>query len=104
VAVGEGASVCLVLASRGYPAAAEKGTVIRGLEEREGEEEEITVFHAGTGRRGNDWVTAGGRVLNVVAPGADVNEARAKAYRAAERIRFDGAQLRGDIGLPGVRG
>lgn len=102
IAVKEGATVCLVLASRGYPGEVEKGISISGLEDIE--MRDIVLFHAGTGRRENKWISAGGRVLNVVASGRDVKEAREKAYAAAKSIRFAGAQLRSDIGIPGVRG
>jgi phosphoribosylamine--glycine ligase len=91
------AAVCVVLASGGYPRAYETGKAIRGLEEAAGEH--VVVFHAGT-RRASDggFETAGGRVLGVTARGATVAEARERAYAAAERIAFDGAHLRRDIG------
>jgi len=58
----------------------------------------VTVFHAGTKRRGDDIVTAGGRVLTVVGRGPTHAEARTRAYAAAEHIEFEGMQLRRDIG------
>ena len=58
------------------------------------------VFHAATRREGDAWRTAGGRVLSVVAGGADLETARAVAERAADRIRWNGLQRRRDIGRP----
>jgi phosphoribosylamine--glycine ligase len=86
------AAVCVVLASRGYPASSSSGDVIRGLDAAGAE-----VFHAGTAERDGDVVTAGGRVLGVTALGDDRAAARAAAYAAADMISFDGAQLRRDI-------
>jgi phosphoribosylamine--glycine ligase len=86
-------AVTVVLASRGYPESSSSGDVITGLDEVEGAE----VFHAGTAERDGDIVTAGGRVLNVTALGATPGEARDRAYAAAERIDFDGRQMRTDI-------
>ena len=87
-------AVTLVLASGGYPASASKGDVISGLEEAAARAE---VTHAGTAARGDDIVTAGGRVLNVTALGPDAGSARDAAYAAADLITFDGRQLRRDI-------
>jgi phosphoribosylamine--glycine ligase len=86
------AAVCVVLASRGYPASSSSGDVIRGLDGVEAE-----VFHAGTAERDGEIVTAGGRVLGVTALGDDRPTARAAAYAAADMISFDGAQLRRDV-------
>jgi phosphoribosylamine--glycine ligase len=86
-------AVTVVLASRGYPETSSSGDVISGLDDVEGAD----VFHAGTAQRDGDVVTAGGRVLNVVGLGATPGEARDRAYAAAERIEFDGRQLRTDI-------
>jgi phosphoribosylamine---glycine ligase len=91
-------AVTVVLASRGYPESSSSGDVISGLDEVEGAE----VFHAGTAERDGEIVTAGGRVLNVTALGATPGEARDRAYAAAERIRFDGRQLRTDIAARAV--
>ncbi len=98
---GESAT-CLVLAAPGYPESAQTGGVIEGLDapKRPG----VHVFHAGTEKRDDNWIVAGGRVLNVVATAADPARARAAAHDAASTIRFPGVQLRTDIGLPGVRG
>jgi phosphoribosylamine--glycine ligase len=90
--------VTVVLASGGYPESSSSGDVIGGLDDVEGAE----VFHAGTARRGGEIVTAGGRVLNVTGLGATPGEARDRAYAAAERIEFDGRQMRTDIAARAV--
>src|SRR5690606_18273102 len=91
------ASLCVVLASGGYPGAYEKGKVITGVEAAN-EVEGVTVFHAGTRREGDRLLTAGGRVLTVTAIGDDVDQAAERAYRAADLIHFEGKHLRRDIG------
>ena len=90
-------AVTLVLASAGYPESSSKGDLISGLAEAAETGAEIT--HAGTAESGGGIVTAGGRVLNVTALGADPAAARARAYDAAERISFEGRQIRTDIAL-----
>src|SRR5271168_1577356 len=90
------ASVCVVMASGGYPATYEVGKKIVGLEGA-GTVEGVKVFHAGTSKRGGDFYTAGGRVLGVSARGADLETAVSRAYQACEMIRFDGAHYRRDI-------
>jgi phosphoribosylamine--glycine ligase len=94
---GEGAAVCVVLASGGYPREFEKGKPIRGLEQA-AELPGVVVFHAGSRRVGAGFVTNGGRVLGVTARAASFAEARDRAYAAAECIAFDGMHLRRDIG------
>ncbi|HEX4644633.1 MAG TPA: phosphoribosylglycinamide synthetase C domain-containing protein, partial [Verrucomicrobiae bacterium] len=96
------ASVCVVMASGGYPGAFAKGKVIRGLTEA-GQLPHTKVFHAGTARAGKDIVTNGGRVLGVTAWAADLARARAAAYAAVEKIQFDGAQFRRDIAAQALR-
>jgi phosphoribosylamine--glycine ligase len=93
-------AVTLVLASAGYPESPRTGDPIGGLD---AVADGIEVTHAGT-KRGDDGavVTAGGRVLNVTALGADAAQARAAAYAAADLIDFDGRQLRRDIALRAV--
>jgi phosphoribosylamine--glycine ligase len=91
------ASVCVVMASGGYPGNYAKGKVIRGLGDA-ANLAGVKVFHAGTAKAGDAIVTSGGRVLGVTALGANLREAQAAAYAAAERISFEGAQFRRDIG------
>jgi len=91
-----GSAVTVVLASQGYPGPYDTGFDITGVEDAE--RDGAVVFHAGTARRDGRLVTAGGRVLNVMAIGPTLGHAIEKAYRAAGRIRFKGAQYRRDIG------
>ncbi len=90
-----GAAVCVVLASHGYPGEVRIGDPIRGLDQVP---DGVVAFHAGTVRRGEQIVTASGRVLGVTARGDTVADARALAYRAVDQIHFDGMQYRRDIG------
>ncbi|MBA2589666.1 MAG: phosphoribosylamine--glycine ligase [Alphaproteobacteria bacterium] len=90
-------SLTVVMASKGYPGSYEKGHVITGLDDA-AKLPGITIFHAGTEKRGNDIVAVGGRVLNVTALGKDVAEAQARAYAAVDLIHWDGAFCRHDIG------
>lgn len=90
-------SVCVVMASAGYPENVVKGKVIRGLEEA-GKLPNVKVFHAGTAMVRDQVVTNGGRVLGITALGADIRSARDAAYSALEGIDFDGAHYRRDIG------
>ncbi len=89
-------SVCVVMASAGYPGSYTKGKPIEGLAEA-ARLPNAKVFHAGTARAGNEIVTAGGRVLGVTAWAKDLRSAREAAYAAAEMIRFEGAHLRRDV-------
>jgi phosphoribosylamine---glycine ligase len=91
------ASVCVIVASGGYPGSYAKGKVISGLEEA-AKLPNVKVFHAGTAKAGNEIVTNGGRVLGVTSWAKDLKSAQAAAYAAAEKIRFEGAQFRRDIG------
>jgi phosphoribosylamine--glycine ligase len=90
-------ALTVVMASKGYPGSYEKGHVITGLDAA-AKIPGVTVFHAGTEKRGNDIVAVGGRVLNITAMGKDVAEAQARAYQAAALIHWDGAFCRTDIG------
>lgn len=91
------ACVCVVMASRGYPVSAQKGQVIRGLEDvRFGDK--AVVFHAATEQRGQDIVTSGGRVLGVTALGRSLPRAMDAVYKEVEKIHFEGAHFRRDIG------
>ena len=89
-------AVTVVLASAGYPASSSKGDVIHGLDQAAGVPD-VEVTHAGTARRDGEFVTAGGRVLNVTALGASPDMARDRAYEAANMISFEGMQMRTDI-------
>lgn len=96
--------VSVVLASEGYPGSYEKGKVILGLEEAQ-DLDGVIVFHAGTALNPDgELITAGGRVLNVVALGDTFEEARNRAYEACELIKFEGVQYRSDIGRRALQG
>lgn len=96
------ASVCVVMASAGYPGKYETGKPITGLEAAE-ELEGVTLFHAGTKHTQNGLVTAGGRVLGVTARGADLRAAVDRAYAAVDKIQFEGRHFRRDIAARGLR-
>jgi phosphoribosylamine--glycine ligase len=97
----DAAAVSVVLASAGYPDAPRTGDVISGLDKAAALRVEVT--HAGTALDGaGEVVTAGGRVLNVTALGADAQAAREAAYAAADVIDFDGKQMRRDIAAKAV--
>lgn len=89
-------SVCVVLASEGYPGKYENGKEITGLDELK-DCEDVMVFHAGTESRNGKIFTKGGRVLNVTAIGNDIKDAQKKAYEAVEKISFEGVYYRKDI-------
>lgn len=90
-------AVCIVLASKGYPESPARGVPIEGVETAEAMDD-VLVFHAGTRREADGTlVTAGGRVLNVVALGDTLEDARARAYRACDAITFESKILRQDI-------
>ncbi len=91
----EGAAVCVVLASGGYPGSYVKGREITGIEEAEAAG--AVVFHAGTAAKDGKLVTAGGRVLGVTATAPTIREARNAAYTAASKISFEGCFCRQDI-------
>ncbi len=95
------ASLCVVMAARGYPGSYRKGTIIAGLEDA-AKVPGVTVFHAGTQRREEAVVASGGRVLAVTALGAFIEEAQLRAYEAVSRIRWDDAYFRRDIGWRAV--
>ena len=95
-----GTSVCVVLASGGYPGAYETGKPIQGIDAAEATG--ATVFHAGTQNGAHGIETAGGRVLGVTAGGADLPSAIEAAYRAVKQIHFDGMHYRTDIGRKGL--
>lgn len=90
-------TVSIVLASAGYPVSSSKGDVITGIEEAE-KLEDIIIFHAGTKKVGNNFITNGGRVINITATGKTLDESLKKAYQAVDKINFKGKQYRTDIG------
>ncbi len=92
-------AVCVVLASGGYPGQFRTGLPISGLDTVS---KDVMVFHAGTGLRAADVVTAGGRVLNIVARGASIPQASDRVYSAIQGIQFEAMQYRRDIGRLGA--
>jgi phosphoribosylamine--glycine ligase len=96
-----GCSVCVTLASAGYPDAPRLGDRITGIAEAEATG--ATVFHAGTREEDGHLVTSGGRVLGVTAGGETLPSAIENAYRAVAQIRFDGMHFRKDIAQKGLR-
>jgi phosphoribosylamine--glycine ligase len=94
-------SVCIVLASGGYPGTFTSGRPIFGIDEAE-KVSGVKVFHAGTAHSGDQIVSSGGRVLGVTARAPDLATATARAYEAAEKIRFEGMQYRKDIARTAV--
>ena len=97
----QGASVCVVMASGGYPGEFQAGKRIEGLSAAESVPG-VVVFHAGTRAEGANYYTSGGRVLGVTATGPDLDSAIHTCYDAIGRIRFEGAHFRSDIGVQGV--
>ncbi len=96
-------AVCVVMASGGYPGDYEKGKKILGLQEAQ-QSEDVIVFHAGTKDMDGDIVTNGGRVLGVTALGQTIRDAKERAYRAVDKIKFDGAYCRRDIAHKAIKG
>ena len=95
-------AICIVLAAGGYPGDYEKGKKINGLDSLK-DKEGVVVFHAGTGLKNGDVVTAGGRVLGVTALGKDIKAAQDNAYEAVKKIDFEGMYYRKDIGNKAIR-
>lgn len=91
-------ALCVILAAHGYPGELRLGDPIRGLE-AVAAQEDVLVYHAGTRRQGEQTLTAGGRVLGVTGVGRTLEQARQRAYAAADSIEFAGKQLRRDIGI-----
>jgi len=89
-------SVCVVLASKGYPGKYDKGNVITGIKDLK-DEKDVFVFHAGTAFDDSKVVTSGGRVLGVTALGEDILAAKERAYQAIRKLHFDGMHYRKDI-------
>jgi phosphoribosylamine--glycine ligase len=97
----QGSGVCVVAASAGYPGEVRKGLELTG--DVWGTDEAV-VFHAGTRCEGERIVASGGRVLGVTGIGSTLALARDRAYRALERVSFEGMQFRTDIGARGLGG
>jgi len=95
-------SICVVMASGGYPDKYKNGKVITGIEEAE-QMKDVKVFHAGTTMNGKDLVTNGGRVLGVTALGKDIADAQKNAYAAVEKISFEKAYWRTDIAQKAIK-
>ena len=98
--VSDAATVSVALAAGGYPELRDAGSPIEGVEAAEADG--ALVFHAGTASRDGRLVTSGGRILNVTGIGKTLEEARARAYAACERISFSGARYRRDIAAKAV--
>jgi phosphoribosylamine---glycine ligase len=98
--VADTATVTVVLAAGGYPEERDVGTPIEGIEDAEADG--ALVFHAATAVRDGQLVTSGGRILNVTGVGGTLEEARARAYEACERVSFEGAHYRRDIAAKAV--
>ncbi|HEY3277160.1 MAG TPA: phosphoribosylamine--glycine ligase [Syntrophorhabdaceae bacterium] len=97
-----GVSICVVIASGGYPENPEKGKIIRGLEGLRGHDK-VTVFHAGTRKEGGSYYTSGGRVLGITAIGDTYKDAVRNVYDAISSIEFEGMQYRKDIGGKAIK-
>jgi phosphoribosylamine--glycine ligase len=99
------AALGVVMAAANYPDTPRQGDVISGLNIVKGmvkAEEDAHVFHAGTAMKDGNVVTSGGRVLCVTALGGNVSMAQRRAYQVADTIKFDGAQMRHDIGYRAI--
>src|SRR4029077_2767982 len=97
-----GASVCVVLASEGYPAGPITALPITGLEDA-ARVPGAVVFHAGTRREGSKYYSSGGRILNVCARGSDTSDASRIVYDAISNIQVQGSHYRRDIGSKGTK-
>jgi len=100
--IDDRATMCVVMASGGYPGSYEKGLPISGLEDA-GKMEDVMVFHAGTGEKDGQTVANGGRVLGVTALGNTVEKAISLAYEAVAKITWDDVYYRRDIGQKALR-
>lgn len=98
----DNACACVVMASGGYPQKYETGKEIFGLDDN-GQVENAFVFHAGTKLADGKYLTNGGRVLGITATAKTLDKALEKAYNAVEKIKFDGAHYRKDIGAKAVK-
>lgn len=93
-------ALCVVISSKGYPGVYQKGLPISGLD-KAAKIKDVMVFHAGTAFDNGNIITSKGKVISVLATGVDIQEAKAKAYRAAEEINFEGMHYRRDVGKEG---
>ena len=100
--IDERASVCVVMASGGYPGSYEKGIPISGLDSA-GRMKDVVVFHAGTAFKGKNTVATGGRVLGVTALGDTVEKAISRAYQAVSKIKWKNVHYRSDIGQKALK-
>jgi phosphoribosylamine--glycine ligase len=96
------ATICVVMASGGYPGDYENGKVITGIGEAD-DLHHVKVFHAGTAEKDGKIVTSGGRVLGVTARGKNIPQAIERAYEACALIKWDGVQYRKDIGAKAIK-
>src|SRR5579864_7189448 len=96
------ASVCVVLASKGYPEKPEVGQEISGLDPRGRVSSGVAAFHSGVGREGSRYYTSGGRVLSVAMAASGLASCRGAVYSSCSSIAFSGRQFRGDIALPSL--
>ncbi len=97
------AAVCVVLSSKGYPASYKKGKIIKGVDAFKRRKDTV-VFHAGTDANDNgEFITLGGRVLGVTALGRDIMTAKENAYKAIDKIHFEGMHYRKDIGDKAIK-
>jgi phosphoribosylamine--glycine ligase len=94
------ASVCVVLASKGYPEKPEVGQEILGLDSGGQVGSEVAVFHAGVRHDGTKYYTYSGRVLSIATAGKDLTACRTAVYSACSKVAFDGSQFRKDVALP----
>ncbi len=94
-------SVCVIMASKGYPGKYRTGVKITGLNNVN--DNMVQIFHSGTLQKGNQWFTNGGRVLGVVGIDKTLKQAMNRAYRAVHKIRFEGAMFRRDIGASALK-
>ncbi len=96
-----GTAACVIIASKGYPGKYKTGHRITGLPT--GDNSSCNIFHSGTKRNGNNWFTAGGRVLGVTGVDSNLKAALDRAYRQVRKIRFEGARFRRDIGFRALK-
>jgi phosphoribosylamine--glycine ligase len=96
------AAVCVIMASQGYPGSYEKGKMISGLEQFD-KSDDVIIFHAGTKRTDDQFITSGGRVLGVTALGPDIKGAIDNSYSAVNKINFENAYFRKDIGYRALK-